>query len=245
MLTANACGGTSFSGVDTPAGGSGATSAGMAGESGGPAMSHGGQATDGGKFSGAGDTASGSAGDSSNAGAAGAGAVLDCTELGGHEFSAHCYVDVTTESVAYAEAVASCAKLSSRASRTGQLLVLGSIEEQAFVLLQFLSDFTDVSDAWLGLTCDSTQYPDFTSCYCTNCDDSQRAKKRAAWAWLDGSNTDFGWIGQNPNGEGRCSAFAYNPSISSWGWVDRSCTKTTHQLTGYPAHDYRTICELE
>jgi hypothetical protein len=245
VLTANACGGASFSEGDTPAGGTGSTSAAAAGESGAPGMAHGGQASDGGTFGGAGDTSPTSAGESSNAGAAGTSAVLGCSELGGHEFLAHCYVDVTTKSVSYAEAVASCAKLSSEALRTGQLLVLDSVEEQAFVLLQFMSDFTDASDAWLGLTCDSTQYPQFTSCYCINCDASQRAEKRAAWTWLDGSKADFGWVGQNPDGAGRCSAFAYNPSNSTWGWVDRDCTKTTHQLTGYPAHDYRTICELE
>jgi hypothetical protein len=89
------------------------------------------------------------------------------------------------------------------------------------------------------------KYPEFTSCYCTDCDASQRDEKRAAWAWLDGSTAAFGWTGQNPDGEGRCSAFAYNPSNTTWGWVDRNCTKATHQLTGYPVHDYRTICELE
>jgi hypothetical protein len=243
MLTAIACSGPSFSGGDAAAGGAGATSAGMAGESGEPAMSRGGQAA-GGASSDAGETSS-TAGESATAGAAGASGALDCAERGGHELAAHCYVDVTTKSVAYAEAVAACAELASEAGRPGHLLVLDSVEEQAFVLLQFLSTFTDVSDAWLGLTCDSTQYPEFTSCYCTNCDASQRDEKRAAWAWLDGTKADFGWVGQNPDGEGRCSAFAYNSANTTWGWVDRSCTKATHQLTGYPVHDYRTICELE
>lgn len=250
MLTATACGGASFSAADavagSDAGGSDSTLAGMANHSGAPAMAQGGQASSGGSLADAGETSTSTAGETSIAGAAGAGpdGALDCATLGGTEFSAHCYVDVTTESVPYAAAVASCAKLSRQAGRPGQLLVLDSPEEQTFVLSKLLNAFNDVGDAWLGLACDATQYPEFTSCFCTNCDASQRAEKRAAWVWLDGSDADFGWVGQNPDGEGRCSALAHNPSNNTWGWVDRNCLKTSHELTGYPAHDYRTICEL-
>ena len=70
-------------------------------------------------------------------------------------------------------------------------------------------------------------------------------EKRAVWRWVDQSEADFGWIGRNPDGAGRCAAFAYNPTNFSWGWVDRDCTSSSHQLTGYPAHGYRVICELE
>jgi hypothetical protein len=214
----------------------------MDSEAGASAMPQGGQASSGASSSGAGETSSSVAGESSVAGAAGAGGTPDCAALGGHDFATHCYVDVTTTSVAYAEAVAACVALASQAGRPGQLLVLDSPEEQTFVLTQFLSELTD---AWLGLTCNAIRHPEFTDCYCTNCDASQRVEKRRLWAWLDGSTTTFGWVGQNPDGEGRCSALAYNPANSTWGWVDRNCSKTTHQLTGYPVHDYRTICELE
>ena len=249
LMTATACGGPKFSASDatagSSAGGLGSTSAGMAGESGAPAMSQGGQAGSGGSSADAGETSSGTAGESAMAGAAGASGELGCTALGGHELAGHCYVDATTKSVIFTEAVAACAELANEAGRAGHLLVLDSAEEQAFVLSQFLIEYTDISDAWLGLTCDSTHYPEFTSCYCINCDASQRGEKRAAWAWVDGTKADFGWTGKNPDGEGRCSALAYNPVNTTWGWVDRNCSKATHQLAGYPAHDYRTICELE
>lgn len=245
LAMAAACGGPKFSGGEGSAGGSDSTSAGMDSEAGASGMPQGGQAGYGGGSSDAGDASSSTAGESSNAGAAGAGGSLDCAELGGHEFAAHCYVDVTTKSVAYVEAVALCAELSLEAGRPGQLLVLESSEEQMFVLSQFLSAFTDASDAWLGLTCNAIKYPDFTSCYCLNCDASQRLERQSLWAWLDGSTATFGWVGQNPDGAGRCSALAYNSANSTWGWVDRDCAKTTHQLSGYPVHDYRTICELE
>jgi len=251
IVAASACGGPSFSGNDatagSPTGGADSASSGAAGESGAAASSQGGQASSGGASADAGEPSASSAGESASAGAAGAAAsgAVACAELGGHEFGAHCYVDATAKSLVYAEAVASCVKLATDAGRAGHLLVLDSLDEQAFVLLQFLSELTDVSDAWLGLTCDSTQYPEFTSCYCINCDSTQRDERRAAWAWLDGSTAAFGWTGQNPDGEGRCSAFAYNPANTTWGWVDRNCTKATHQLAGYPVHDYRTICELE
>lgn len=150
----------------------------MAGESGAPAMSQGGQAGSGGSSADAGETSSSTTGESAMAGAAGASGALDCTALGGHELAGHCYVDATTKSVIFAEAVAACAELANEAGRAGHLLVLDSVEEQAF-------------------------------------------------------------------GEGRCSAFAYNPANTTWGWVDRNCSKATHQLAGYPAHDYRTLCELE
>jgi hypothetical protein len=190
----------------------------------------------------AGDHA-GAAGDDD--GAAGTPALPDCAALGGRELGQHCYVDITTESLAYADAVTSCSGLAVGSGRPGQLLVLDSQAEQDFVRQEFLVELTDKSDAWLGLTCSPLDYPEFSSCYCKDCDALQRTEKRALWSWLDGTSAAFGWVGQNPDGAGRCSALAFNSSNSTWGWVDRDCTKTTHQLTGYPVHDYRTICELE
>lgn len=202
----------------------------------------------GGERSGAGgEDAGGSAGSPGGAaGRAGASSSLDCERLGGKEFAETCYVDITTESPMQPDAVAACAEFATSSRRAGHLLVLDSEEEQEFILAEFLVQFTNESDAWLGLTCDAVTYPDFAECYCTDCDDAALDEKRALWTWIGGSRADFGWIGANPNGGGRCSALGYNPTNFSWGWVDRACETTTHQLAPeYPVHTYRAICELK
>lgn len=81
-------------------------------------------------------------------------------------------------------------------------------------------------------------------CYCLDCEDGTLLEKRATWSWADGSSATFGWSGSNPNGAVRCSALAYNPTIATWGWVDRSCLSTVHQLDDFAPHSYRVICEL-
>jgi hypothetical protein len=251
---AAACGGGSFSGTEPSAaqGGDGSSSGGESSR-GGNAGSEAGtdSSSAGAPLQAAGGHDAGASGEHTSAsgehtGVAGAPTLLDCAALGGHEHDQHCYVDITTtESLPYASAVIACSSLVAQTGRSSQLLVLDSQAEQDFVLQQLLLQFTDKSDAWLGLTCSAMNHPEFSTCYCTDCDDGQRAEKRALWSWVDGTTADFGWVGQNPNGEGRCSALAFNSANSNWGWVDRNCNKTTHQLTGYPVHDYRTICELE
>lgn len=183
----------------------------------------------------------GDGGEPSSGGAGGGGNPLDCSQLHGKTFGEHCYVDVTTESIHQADADAACVALARTADRAAHLLVLDSREEQAFIVQTFLNE---VRDAWLGLTCSSTKHPELTDCYCVDCADTLLLSKRAVWSWLDGSTATFGWSGNNPDGGGRCSALAYNPTISVWGWVDRSCLSTSHQLEGYPLHSYRVICEL-
>jgi hypothetical protein len=137
--------------------------------------------------------------------------------------------------------MAACEALAQRVGRRGELLMLDSRAEQAFVIAQFL---TETTDAWLGLSCSSKQHSDLTECYCTECEDGLLLEKRAAWTWLDGSSSSFGWSGNNPDGGGRCSALAFNNINATWGWVDRGCLSITHQLVGYPAHSYRVLCEL-
>lgn len=243
LFLANACGGESFAGADATQGGeAGDSVSASAGES---TLSEGGGGARSGTFPSAGESPEGSAGDAASAGAAGVSNALGCAELDGEVFTNRCYVDVTTESVTYDGALAACAELEARAGRPAHVLVLDSAEEQAFILEQFLHESTDVSDAWLGLTCSAIKYPDFKSCYCNDCDDAALAEKRALWRWVDQSQSDFGWIGKNPDGAGRCAAFAYNSTNFSWGWVDRDCSTNSHQLTGYPVHGYRVICELE
>jgi hypothetical protein len=245
LVAFTACGGASFTGADPVTGGTGG--GGMSGHAGEPVTSAGGDPTPAGGvgLGGAGEPHDTVAGETGDAGAAGDSGSFNCQALGGKELADHCYVDITTESLPQAAAVAACPALTGPDDRAGHLLVLDSEEEQMFILEQFLEPLTDVSDAWLGLSCDATMYPDLTGCYCADCDEAQLAKKRGVWRWVDGTTADFGWIGKNPNGEGRCSALAYNSTNFSWGWVDRNCNKATHQLTGYPVHDYRVICELE
>jgi len=156
-------------------------------------------------------------------------------------YGEHCYVAVGAESLNQVDASAACAALASRAGRPAHLLVLGTEAEQSFVIQSFLSE---VTDAWLALTCGSTAHPALTDCYCQECEDGLLLEKRAAWSWPDGSSADFGWSGNNPDGAFRCTALAYNPSIETWGWVDRSCLSTSHQLEGFAKHSYRAICEL-
>lgn len=243
LFIASACGGESFSGAAGVHGGAaGDAASASAGE---PTSAEGGGGARSEASPTAGEAPEGAAGQTSSAGGAGSPGTLECDELGGEVFTNRCYVDVTTESVTYDGAVAACDELEARAGRAAYVLVLDSKEEQAFILEHLLSEFTDVSDAWLGLTCDAIEYPDFKSCYCTDCEDVALAEKRAVWRWVDDSQSDFGWIGRNPDGAGRCAAFAYNSTNFTWGWVDRDCGSNSHQLTGYPVHDYRVICELE
>lgn len=188
----------------------------------------------------------GAAGENQAAGAGGGKNAPTCQALAGVEYAQHCYVDATAESLTLPQAKEACAKLAREAERPGHLLVLDTPEEQSFILKQFLDGFTDKSDAWLALTCSDIEHPDFTACYCTTCGADALLAKRKTWKWFDASSATFGWVNANPNGGGRCSALGYNPTTLTWGWVDRSCDKNTFQLSGqYPAHSYRTLCELE
>lgn len=245
LVAAGACGGGTFSGDGSVAGGGSAQAGAPAGSSQG---AQGGNAAgaQGGNAAGAlsGGTAEGGEPSLAEAGAAGAGGVsgtLDCSALNGKIFAEHCYADVTVESVTQVDAVTSCATLAGKTGAHAQLLVLDSPAEQSFIVENFLSE---VTDAWLGLTCSSTEHADLDECFCVDCEDALLLEKRAEWSWLDGSSSTFGWSGKNPDGGGRCSALALNPTTERWGWVDRTCLSTSHQLTGFPPHGYRVICEL-
>ena len=170
---------------------------------------------------------------------------VDCAAFHGEEFGGHCYVDATVQSSSAPQAIAACLQLASEHQRVGYLLVLDSAEEQGFVLNKLLVPFTDVSDAWLGLTCDQFDRPDINDCYCSGCSKAMLAEKQRAWAWVGGGSSTFGWINGNPNGGYRCAALAYNPEFTIWGWVDRPCDKSSFSHTAGYTHDYRTICELE
>jgi len=146
------------------------------------------------------------------------------------------------------------ARLPGRRFRDGQGQRAGgfSFEERndRWRLLQWwvkrlLVPFTDVSDAWLGLTCNQLERPDINDCYCSGCTKAMLAEKQGAWAWLGGASSTFGWINGNPNGGFRCAALAYNPDTTIWGWVDRPCDKTSFSHSAGYMHGYRTICELE
>jgi len=251
-LVAASCGGTAF----TSAGASGASGdasgalGGSAGDSSLAGRDAGGSGTALGGTSANGDagaSANGDAGASAN-GDAGAGNVSGgngCTALGGYAFGGHCYVDATVASVSQPLAVAACEKLAIEGKASGHLLVLNSAEEQSFVLQQFLVHYTDVSDAWLGLTCSERAQPDINACFCSGCTKSVLAEKQRAWVWLDGESSAFGWVNANPNAGFRCAALAYNPESTIWGWVDRQCDKVSvAPISGHP-HGYRTLCELE
>lgn len=235
LVAAVACGGSAFSGEGIGNGGSNAQAGAAAGS---PASGQGGHAA------GAPSNGTVEGGEPSLAEAGAAGGTpdaLDCSALNGQTFAEHCYADVTVESVTQVDAVAACAALASKAGNHAQLLVLDSSAEQAFIVENFLSELTD---AWLGLTCSSTKHADLSDCYCVDCEDALLLQKRAVWSWLDGSLATFGWSGSNPDGGGRCSALAFNPTTEKWGWVDRNCLSTSHQLTGFAPHSYRVICEL-
>jgi len=180
--------------------------------------------------------------DGGESGAGGGAGSSPCAGLGGKEFERHCYVDVTAESVHQVDALAACAALADSSGREVELLTLETPEEQAFVIAEFLSETTD---AWLGLSCSSTKHADLTDCYCTSCEDGLLLEKRAAWTWPNGSSSSFGWSGKNPDGEGRCSALALNNANDRWGWVDRVCLSTNHQVEAYPVHSYRVLCEVQ
>lgn len=249
LSAAAACTGSKFTTPDPAAGGSAGSEA--------PGGKMGGGDAGAGEVSGAGGTGQSGAGPSEEAGGAnpnhdplesgGAGGEsgrvdFDCTAEHGVRFEGHCYVDLTVQSVHQVDAAAACEAFALRTGRTGELLRLDSPEEQAFVIEQFL---TETTDAWLGLTCSSKTHADSNECYCQSCDDAQLLEKRAAWTWPDGSSSGFGWIGKNPDGEGRCSALAFNNSNDRWGWVDRVCLSTSHQIEPYPLHGYRVLCEME
>lgn len=186
------------------------------------------------------------AGSSGNGDAGAAGAWARCTALKGAKFEGHCYVDATTISTSQAQAIATCEELWADGKVSGHLLVLESAAEQNFILEQFMVPFTDMSDAWLGLTCDELTHPDINDCYCMGCTKAALTEKQRAWDWLgEGSSSTFGWINGNPNGGFRCAALAYNPDLTVWGWVDRPCDKAS--VTALPGHlhAYRTLCEFE
>lgn len=236
-LTAASCGGEAFTSVQANGGaaesGGGGAAGGMAAglDAGGSAAALGGSSPDGG-VGGSGEGGAETASDG-------------CTALRGSEFEGHCYVDATVDSVSAEQAVAACKQLASDANVSGYLLVLDSREEQSFVLRQFLVPFTDVSDAWLGLTCHELAQPDIEACYCSECSKAQLAEKQQAWTWLNGATSTFGWVNANPNGGYRCAALAYNPDTTIWGWVDRPCDKASlSPISGHP-HGYRALCELE
>lgn len=192
---------------------------------------------------GAGSLLGGGAGDAGSFG--GGGAPSDCARLLGQELNQHCYIDVTTESVTQARAVEACASLAVVDGREAHLLVLDTPAEQTFILNRFLRDFTDESDAWLGLACTAAEHPEVGDCYCTACTAEELLKKQEAWSWLDGTRATFGWVNNNPNAASRCAALAYNPEVMVWGWVERQCDQAmVTPIAGHP-HTYRTICELE
>lgn len=240
LAAAGACGGGVFSGDGPVGGGSNAQAGEAAGSSPG---SQGGDATgvpSGGAVEG-GEPSLAEAGAPGAAGAGGMSGTLDCSALNGQILAEHCYADVTVESVTQVDAATACAALTSKTGSHAQLLVLDSPAEQSFIVENFLSE---VTDAWLGLTCSSTKHADLGECFCVDCEDALLLQKRAVWSWLDGSSSTFGWSGNNPDGGGRCSALAFNPTTERWGWVDRPCLSTSHQLTGFTPHSYRVICEL-
>jgi len=242
VISALACSGSKFSGRDSEptestrhdggqAGTGEITAAGVSGDRGSTSLLPG---------AGAAGEPSGAAGVNAG-GVGGFGDGSACAALDGVEFENHCYVDVSVESMNQVEASAACIALGQRAGRAAALLMLNSSEEQAFVIATFLSETTD---AWLALSCSATLHANMSDCFCTSCDEALLSEKRAAWLWPDGSSSSFGWSGKNPDGEGRCSALAFNNSNDRWGWVDRVCSSTSHQVEAYPAHSYRVVCEI-
>jgi len=199
---------------------------------------------------GAGDGAGGAAAGAPSVGGAGASggapSLTRCEELHGYVHHEHCYVDITTASLKQPEAATACDAVAQAEQVPGGLLALNDQPEQDFVLAQFLSEkYTNVSDAWLALTCDEGEHPDVTDCYCAECTGTQLSSKQEAWGWADGTRSNFGWINRNPNNAYRCAALGYNPEIKMWGWVDRPCDQAMISPVGTNEHTYRTICELE
>ncbi|HEY6077805.1 MAG TPA: hypothetical protein VIW29_03335 [Polyangiaceae bacterium] len=181
------------------------------------------------------------------AGSGGASVVVDCEALEGQELDGHCYVDATVGTPIQADAVAACEQLAAEVQRPGHLLVLDSTKEQTFILERFMVAFTDVSDAWLALTCSELVHPDINACHCLPpCSEATLLQKQQAWDWLDGSMATFGWVNGNPNNVYRCAALGFNPATTIWGWVDRPCDRATiSPMPMQVPHTYRTICELE
>lgn len=250
-LVMSSCGGEAFTSNPSVAGSSGQT--GGAGDTGGVSGTGGHGASPNAGDGGAGvvqggssDGGAGSGEAGTSNGDAGAGnATAHCAALNGAEFGGHCYVDATGLSTSQGQAAATCEQRTLDGRIPGHLLVLDSVEEQNFILEQFLVAFTDVSDAWLGLTCDELNRPDINSCYCMGCTKAELAEKQRAWDWLGESSSTFGWVNGNPNNGYRCAALAYNPDLTVWGWVDRACDKGS--VTSLPGHlhGYRTLCEFE
>jgi len=243
-----ACGGDAFKANEEAGATGGASGEALGGQSGSVAAA--GQLSGGAPPAQAGTDGADAAGSAGLADAGAAGAVNSaggCEALGGVAFGAHCYVDISIEgtTATQASAVKSCRAFGTSAQRASHVLVLDSRNEESFVLETFMAGLENVSDAWLGLTCDEELRPDVTSCYCSDCKSSELETKREAWTWLDGSSTTFGWIGANPDNGFRCAALGFNPLIAMWGWADRNCSNATFTLTDYPTHTYRTICELE
>jgi hypothetical protein len=239
---AASCGGSRF-GTDFTSGGSAPAEMGEAGAGVGASVTGG---------AGAADNAGGVAGSAPEppgvAGEAGAGGLSptgSCADWGGQELAGHCYVDATVESETQPQALVTCSKLALSAGRTGHLLVLDSAAEQTFILQHLLLNFTDVSDAWLALTCNVLDWPDVNDCYCKDCSATLLHEKQQAWRWINDSPASFGWINGNPNAASRCAALGYNPDTTNWGWVDRPCDKASLVPAGKAEHTYRTICELE
>ncbi|HYQ04884.1 MAG TPA: hypothetical protein VER96_39685 [Polyangiaceae bacterium] len=251
-LLVASCGGA-FSGTEAAGGashqgGGGAGDSSQAGARAGGAEDTGGTSNGGTSASsdgGDGALGSGDAGTSASGGEAGA-ATGPCGLFhDGLEFDGHCYVDVTVNSASQATAVAACERMAPGGKIASHLLVLDSSEEQNFVLRSFMVPFTDMSDAWIGLTCSELSQPDINACYCAGCTKAMLAEKQQAWASLTGASSTFGWVNGNPNEPYRCAALAYNPDTTIWGWVDRPCDKSSFQPSSGHQHWYRTLCEFE
>jgi hypothetical protein len=254
MALAGACGGREFTSSAAEGGAGGHLAeggvanndtAGASSEAGGASQSvdSGGEG-----FAGSPTDPMGSAGAGQAGGSGGSVNAPTCQQLNGFVYEQHCYVDATVESFTQPQAEEACANVAREAERPGHLLVLDTVAEQSFILKQFLAAFTDKSDAWLALTCSETEQPDFAACHCGNsCGADALLVVRKVWKWVDESSATFGWVLTNPNGGGRCSALGYNPATLAWGWVDRNCAKNSFQQSSgmYPAHSYRTLCELE
>jgi len=247
-LAALSCSGKAFTSTQANGGAAGDGS-GALGGSAGTRLADGGEGGAPTDMSDAGASPVGNAGASpvGNAGEGNSPDGIDCAALHGEEFGGHCYVDATVESSSapQAVAVAACAQLASEHQLSGHLLVLDSVEEQNFVLNQFLVPFTDVSDAWLGLTCSQLDHPDINDCTCPGCSKAMLAETHLAWAWLGGASSTFGWAIGNPNDSYRCAALGYNPETTIWAWVDRPCDKVSYAASAGHTHGYRTLCELE
>lgn len=231
-----ACGAAFHASPDEAAGGAPTDAASAGGEASGGAPND--QGALGGAVSQAGEAAT-------EGGSGGAAIESSCALLGGVEWeNGHCYVDITVGTATQPESLAACEALP---GGDAHLLILDDLEEQAFILKNFLQQFENTSDAWLGLGCSAQSHPDIADCHCEDCSAEDLEQKQAAWTWLDGRSTNWGWVNGNPNATVRCAALGYNPTpgVEDWGWVDRACNLDRVTPIAPYMHTYRTICERE